>query len=131
MGSFSNKGKDYAEDNPKLSGLLSQVLSEIEKDRDKFSGQDISVIINQRRYDAVDAEIRKFADKWYLGHEDVRYEVYNYKDGELANENKLKDSADYAAYKDNTPDALPKFKFRKSMIDDFRDGLMAEVEGMV
>ena len=123
--------KDYAEDNPKLSGLLSQVISEIERDRDKFSGQDISVVINQRRYDAVDAEIRKFADKWYLGHEDVRYEVYNYKDGELANENKLKDSADYAAYKDNTPDALPKFKFRKSMIDDFRDGLMAEVEGMV
>ena len=84
-----------------------QVVNEIEKDKGKFLGQDISVIINQMRYSVVDAEIRKFAEKWYLSIEDVKYEVFNFRDGELANENRLKDSADYAAYKEENEDALP------------------------
>ena len=50
-----------------------------------------------------------------------------FRDGELANENKLKDGVDYAAYKSATPDALPKFKFRKVMIDDFKEVLMPEI----
>ena len=87
--------KDFAEDNPKLSDLLLQVLDEIEQDKAKFMGQDMSVIINQMRYTAIDKEIEKFSKKWYVPFEAVKYEAYNYKDGELANENKLKELADY------------------------------------
>ena len=83
------------------------------------------------RYSAVEAEIRKFAEKWFINYEDLSYEVYNYRDGVIANENKLKESADYTAYKEKTPDALPKFKFRKVLIDDFRNNLMAEVEPLL
>jgi type I restriction enzyme R subunit len=72
-------------------------------------------------------ELQKYADRWFLDFEDVRYEAYNYKDGELANENKLKDSADYAAYREATPDALPKFKFRKAMIEEFREMMRTEI----
>ncbi|HBV84702.1 MAG TPA: hypothetical protein DEB74_18265, partial [Lachnospiraceae bacterium] len=60
-----------------------------------------------------------------------KYEAYNYRDGELSNENKLKDSADYAAYKESVPDALPKFKFRKRMIDEFREALMSEIAPLI
>lgn len=52
--------KDFAEDNSKLSDLLLQVLDEIEQDKAKFMGQDMSVIINQMRYAAIDKEIEKF-----------------------------------------------------------------------
>ena len=116
--------KEYAEDNPGLSGILMQVLDEIEGDKNKFMGQDMSVIINQMRYTAIDKELEKFAAKWFIDFEDVKYEAYNFKDGELANENKLKENADYAAYKDATEDALPKFKFNGALIRDFKEELM-------
>lgn len=122
---------EFASDNPKLSALLMQVVDEIEKDKEKFLGQDISVIINQMRYAVIDSEIRKYAEKWYLDFEDVKYEVFQFRDGELANENKLKDSADYAAYKEEKEDALPKFKFRKLMIDEFKNVLMLEIAPLI
>ena len=122
---------EFASDNPKLSALLAQVVDEIEKDKERFLGQDISVIINQMRYAAIDTEIRKYAEKWYLDFEDVKYEAYHFRDGELANENKLKDSANYAAYKEENEDALPKFKFRKQMIDEFKNDLMPEIEPLI
>lgn len=116
--------REYAEDNPGLSSILMQVLDEIESDKSKFMGQDMSVIINQMRYTAIDKEIEKFATKWFIDFEDVKYEAYNFRDGELANENKLKENADYAAYKAATEDALPKFKFNGALIKDFKENLM-------
>lgn len=70
--------KDFAEDNPKLSDLLLQVLDEIEQDKAKFMGQDMSVIINQMRYTAIDKEIEKFSKKWYVPFEAVKYEASSY-----------------------------------------------------
>ncbi len=91
-------------------------------------GQDMSVIINRARYAAVDKEIKRFAEKWFLDPAFVRYEAYNYRFGIIANENKLKESADYAAYKlKHADESLPKFKFFKMMINDFRDTLMKEI----
>ncbi len=122
---------DFASDSPKLGELLSQVLDDIKADCKKFQGKDISVIINEMRFSIVDREIKKFAEKWYLNPKFVEYEAYNYRDGELANENKLKDSADYSAYKNNTTNALPKFKFRKTMIEEFRNVLMPEIAQLI
>lgn len=51
--------------------------------------------------------------------------------GEIANENILKDSADYAAYKEENEDALPKFKFRKLMADEFKNVLMSEIAPLI
>ena len=122
---------EFSSDNPKLSVLLTQVVDEIEADRKKYAGKDIAVIINQMRYTAIDKEVEKFAKKWYFDVDDVKYEAYNYRDGELANANKLKDSANYAAYREAVPDALPKFKFRKEMIDEFKEMLMPEIGPLI
>lgn len=123
--------KEFAEDNPRLSDLLLQVLDEIEQDKAKFMGQDISVIINQMRYAAIDKEIEKFSSKWFVPFDDVKYEAYNFKDGELANENKLKALADYATYKEHTPDALPKFKFNGALVKEFKETLMPEISPLL
>jgi type I restriction enzyme R subunit len=123
--------KEYAEDNPGLSSILMQVLDEIESNKTKFMGQDMSVIINQMRYKAIDKEIEKFATKWFIDFEDVKYEAYNFKDGELANENKLKENADYAAYKAAVENALPKFKFNGALIRDFKDELMPIIAPLI
>ena len=84
-------------------------------------------MIHQMRYAVIDEEIKKFAEKWYLGFEDVKYETFHYKDGELANENKLKDSMDYAAYKEKTNAPSSKIKFRKAMVEEFKNVLMPEI----
>lgn len=68
--------KEFAEDNPRLSELLLQVLNEIEQDKARFMGQDVSVIINQMRYAAIDKEIEKFATKWFVPFDDVKYEAF-------------------------------------------------------
>ena len=119
--------QEFSEDNPRLSNLLMQVLNDIEKDKERFMGQDISVIINQLRYAAIDKEIKAFSERWYVDYEDVKYEAYNFKDGEIANENKLKDSANYSAYKENVDNPLPKFKFNGALIRSFKDELMPEI----
>lgn len=122
---------EFGENSPELSELLMQVLMDIEKDKEKFFGKDVSVIINEMRYSAIDTEIRKFSEKWFVPFEDVKYEAFNFRDGELANENKLKESADYAAYKEATPDAMPKFKFNTALVREFKDELMEKVEPLM
>lgn len=122
---------EFTQDNPKLGELLLQVLDEIEAEPEKYVGQDISVIINQMRYAAVDKEVERFAKKWYLPVEDVRYEVYNFKDGQLSNENKLKEKVDYATYKAENDPAFMKFKLYSMMIRDFKEELMMEIEPLI
>ena len=123
--------KEYAKDNPGLSSLLMQVLDEIEQDKEKFMGQDISVIINRMRYTAIDKEIEKFSAKWFVPFDAVKYEAYNFKDGELANENKIKALANFATYREQTADALPKFKFNRMLIKEFKEVLMPEISPLL
>lgn len=122
---------EFSQGNPKLSELLSTLIDEMEKDKTKYVGQDISVIVNRMRYKAIDEEIEEFAKKWYIDAEDVRYEAYHYRGGVLANENNLKEKANYTAYKDNTPESMPKFKFRKEMIEEFKNELMVKIEPLL
>lgn len=84
------------------------------------------MIINQMRNSVVNAEIKKFAAKWYLKAEYVKYEVHHYKDEKLENESELKNSADYASYKKENKDALLKFQFMGLMIGEFKNVLIPE-----
>lgn len=56
---------------------------------------------------------------------------YKREDGELANENKLKELADYATYKVETSEALPKFKFNGALIKEFKEMLMPEIGSLI
>ncbi len=122
---------DFSKTNPKLGVLLNQILDEIAEDKEKFIGQDMSIIINQMRNEVINKEVNEFSQKWFLDSDEVGYEVYNYKDGVIANENNLKEKANYAEYKKQVPHPLPKFKFRKEMIEAFRNELMANVEPLL
>lgn len=122
---------EFASENPKLAELLNTVIDEIEADKTKYVGQDISVIINQMRYDAIDKEIQEYAKKWYINPEDVKFEAFNYRDGVVANENNLKEKADYTSYKENEQNPMAKFKFRKVMIEEFKDDLMPNIYPLI
>lgn len=117
----------YSEDNPKLGALLEGVLEDIINHKEKYENQDVSIIVNQLRQSAIEKEIRQFSEKWFVDFEDVKYEAYHFKDGKLANESKLKEKADYAAYKEATEEPVKKFKFFSAMIKDFKEDLMPEI----
>ena len=122
---------EFSKTNARLGELLNRILDEIIADREKFIGQDMSIIINQMREEAIDKEVDVFSKKWFIDPVDVKYEVYNYRDGVIANENNLKEKVDYASYKINVENPLPKFKFRKEMIIDFKNDLMAKVGALI
>lgn len=83
------------------------------------------------RQEAIDREVNAYAKKWLVDPDEVRYQVDNYRDGELANEMNFKEKADYAAYAANATDPMSKIKYRKSMIDDFKYNLMANVQPLL
>ena len=122
---------EFSKDNQKLSELLNTIVDEIEADKSRYVGQDISVIVNQMRYEAIDREVAAFSKKWFLNPEEVRYEVFNFKDGKLANETNLKEKADYTAYKNSTDNPMSKFRFWKEMIEDFKNELMSSVQPLL
>ena len=113
------------------SKLLPEVVAEIEDDKDKFIGQDIEAFFNRMRYELIDKEISEFSKKWFLPFEDVKYEVYNFKDGNLANENSLKSKIDYDRYAETIEEPVPKFTLRREMIDNFKNNLMEEVSSLL
>lgn len=123
--------EEFTKDNPETGEFLQIILDDIAKNREKYIGQDISVLVNQMRYDAIDKEIKEFTKKWYLNEEDVKYEAYHYKDGMIANATVLKETADYAVYRESVENPLPKFKFHKLMIEDFKDNLMEKIEPLI
>ncbi len=122
---------EFANDNPKLSELLSNIIDDIEAHKENYIGRDIYSIVNEMRYKIIDDAIKAFAEKWFMDFEDVKYEAYNYKNGEMANETQFKDAADYAAYCEATPDPLKKFKFRTSLVNDFKMNLMEDISPLL
>ena len=122
---------DYYKVNPQISELLKIIIEDIENDKEKYIGQDISVIFNQMKYKIIDDAIRDFAQKWYLEDEDVKFEAYNYRDGMLANENVLKEKTDYKTYKEKSEEPMPKYKFRKTMVEEFKNDLMEEISPLI
>lgn len=119
----------YAAANPKLGGLLKEVLAEILADVAKYQGQDLAVIINHKRQAKIDEAIAAFAAKWFVSFDDVKYQIYHYTAGDEVNN--LKSSADYAAYASQPGATLKKFQFFRQLKDDFKHGLMPEVEPLL
>ena len=63
----------------------------------------------------------------FVDFEDVKYEAYHFKDGKLANESKLKEKTDYAAYKEATDEPVKNLNSLVAMIKDFKEDLMPEI----
>ncbi len=123
--------EEFSKSNTKLAELLNTIIAEIEQDKSKYLGQDISVIVNQMRQEAIDREVEAYAKKWFLDPEEVRFEVLHFRDGELANETNLKEKADYAAYKANSESPMSKIKYRKLLIEEFKNDLMNSVQPLL
>lgn len=119
--------QELSKDNEKLGKLMMQILDNITSDKDAYKGQNISVILENMKHEAISVVISSFAKKWYVDEDAVRYAVEFHRNGEIPNANILKDSINYAEYKESVEEPLPKFKCRSVMITELEQIIETEI----
>ena len=127
--------KQYVEemrkDNEKVADIMSNLISEIEVDENKYKGQSILNIVENMKRDCIDRVISDFCYTWYASKEDVMYAALHYRNGEIPNESVIKGTIDYTSYKAAQEKALPKFKYYKKCMDELRKTLDEEIKPLL
>ena len=118
---------EYSQSNQKMGDLLNTIVDEIEKDRLKYLGDNISEIITRMRDDAIKKEINAFAEKWFIPPKEVWYHVQHFHNGMIDNETNLKKKAKYADYKVSVEHPMIKFQFYQALIESFKNELMESI----
>lgn len=127
--------KQYVEelrkDNVKIADLMSDLITEIEKDDTKYRGQSILNIVENMKHDCVNKVISDFCVTWYASKNDVLYAAVHYRNGVIPNENEIKATCNYAGYKEEQEKPLPKFKYYNRMMAELRKVLDEEIEPLM
>lgn len=119
---------DLRNDNPKIADIMSQLVSEIEEDSDKYKGQSILNVVENMRQNCIDSVITDFCDEWKTSKDVLMYVAENYRNGVIANESAVKSTSNYAEYKDSQDKAIPKFKYYSKMMAELKKVLEEEIK---
>lgn len=127
--------KQYVEElrkeNPKVADIMSDLISEIERDDSKYRGQSILNIVENTKEECIDKVITDFCMIWYTSKEEVLYAATHYRNGEIPNENAIKATIDFTSYKRTQEKALPKFKYYAKMMAELRKTLDEEIKPLL
>lgn len=127
--------KQYIEelrnDNPKVADIMSNVVYEIELDENKYRGQSILNIIENTKQECIEQVVADFCDTWYASEEEVKYAASHYRNGEIPNESAIKETANFASYKQAQEKALPKFKYYSKMMAELRKLMEEEIKPLI
>ena len=127
--------KQYVEElnkeNPKIAQIMSDLITEIEKDEEKYKGQSILHIVEDTKQDCIDQVITDFCYRWFASKEDIMYAATHYRNGEIPNESAIRTTVDYASYKKAQEKAIPKFKYYAKLFEELRKTLDEEIEPLM
>ncbi|MCR4654924.1 MAG: type I restriction endonuclease subunit R, partial [Lachnospiraceae bacterium] len=123
--------REYVDDlrkaNSKLGEIMGQIVDNLEQDRSVYKGLNISEIFESMKKEALLSVIDEFSKKWYADRDAVLYAAEYSHDGEIPNSNVLKETANYAEYKENTEDPAPKFTYRSMMVKELGQVIAEEI----
>lgn len=119
--------QNLQKDNIKLGKLMMQLLDNIIADKNAYKGQNISIILEEMKKDAIDVVVSSFVDKWFIEKDAVSYAVEYHRNGEIPNENVIKTSIDYSTYQNSVENPLPKFKCLTTMISELKKIIKEEI----
>ena len=119
------------EDNPKVAEIMTNLVSEIEEDENKYKGQSILNIVENMKRDCIEKVISDFCVTWYASKEDVMYAALHYRNGEIPNESVIKATIDYQSYKSVQEKALPKFKYYAKCMAELKKTLDEEIKPLI
>lgn len=127
--------KQYVEElnkeNPKIAQIMSDLITEIEKDEEKYKGQSILHIVEDTKQDCIDKVITDFCYRWFASKEDIMYAATHYRNGEIPNESAIRTTVDYTSYKKAQEKAIPKFKYYAKLFEELRKTLDEEIEPLM
>lgn len=122
---------ELRKENSKVADIMSDLISEIEQDEDKYKGQSILNIVENMKHDCIDKVITNFCLTWYASKDDVMYAATHYRNGEIPNESAIKATIDFPNYKANSEKALPKFKYYAQMMTELKKTLEEEIKPLI
>ena len=122
---------EMRKDNPKVAEIMTNLVSEIEEDENKYKGQSILNIVENMKRDCIEKVISDFCVTWYASKEDVMYATLHYRNGEIPNESVIKATIDYQSYKSVQEKALPKFKYYAKCMAELKKTLDEEIKPLI
>ena len=123
--------EELNKENPKIAQIMSDLITEIEKDEEKYKGQSILHIVEDTKKDCIDQVITDFCYRWFASKEDIMYAATHYRNGEIPNESAIRTTVDYASYKKAQEKAIPKFKYYAKLFEELRKTLDEEIEPLM
>ncbi len=122
---------ELRKDNAKVADIMTNLVTDIEKDDTKYRGKSILNIVENMKQDCIDQVISEFCIRWYASKDDVMYAAMHFKNDEIPNESVIKATIDYASYKSAQEKALPKFKYYTQCIAELKKILKEEVKPLM
>lgn len=122
---------ELRKDNPKIADIMSNIIYEIEADENKYYGQSILNIVENTKRECLDEIVSNFCLDWFASKEEVMYAATHYRNGEIPNENAIKETADFGSYKQSQEKSLPKFKYYSRMMTELRELMKEEIEPLL
>lgn len=122
---------ELRKENPKIADIMSNLISEIEQDENKYKGQSILNIVEKMKNTYIDKVISDFCVKWYASKDNVMYAATHYRNEEIPNESVIKSTIDYASYKKMQEKALPKFKYYTQCLTELKKILEEEIKPLI
>lgn len=122
---------DLRKENSKVADIMSNLVSEIEQDENKYKGQSILNIVENMKNECIEKVVYEFCINWCVPKEDVMYAAMHYGNDEIPNESAIKSNADFASYKEVQERAIPKFKYYNQLIAELKKILKEEVKPLI
>ena len=122
---------DLRKENSKVADIMSNLVSEIEQDENKYKGQSILNIVENMKNECIEKVVYEFCVNWCVPKEDVMYAAMHYRNDEIPNESAIKSNADFASYKEVQERAIPKFKYYNQLIAELKKILKEEVKPLI
>lgn len=123
--------EEMRKDNPKVAEIMTNLVSDIEADEDKYKGQSILNIVENMKHECIDRVVSDFCITWYASKEDVMYAALHYRNGEIPNESVIKATIDYQSYKTAQERALPKFRYYSQCMAELKKILEEEIRPLI
>lgn len=122
---------DLRKENSKVADIMSNLVSEIEQDENKYKGQSILNIVENMKNECIEKVVYEFCINWCVPKEDVMYAAMHYRNDEIPNESAIKSNADFTSYKEVQERAIPKFKYYNQLIAELKKILKEEVKPLI
>jgi len=115
--------------NEKLANLMQELLNNISSDAEAYKDSRPTVILSKMREEAIHKVVIDFVVEWNVNEEALMYAVEYYKPQsvDIPGLQNIKDTSDYDAYKLNTEEALPKFKYFQKLKEELLKLLNEEI----